>query len=304
MAKLKKLSFTSLVLILSILLSACSSTNNLNEQSVIAFWNIKLDSSFDQEDRFVNALFPSLREKTSIYSIPYYQLIFFSSREALLNDKDLLSTDAKAMGSNWVSCENVAIVFPSKYFDEFDKANEKEWCISESEENLRSESGELESEGSTKDSGSKSLSYVDSVPHTASVKPFPLLLKDYRVLKDNIRGKTRLFDGKEAYEFPELNGFAGFSAGANACSAYYWMIRWRSQSPNVELGAGTSSIPVEPGENIIWEDGQPLAGGAGFMEGRSCTTPYIFFRRSINGNGATLVDVDYEILIWEHYPDI
>lgn len=149
------------------------------------------------------------------------------------------------------------------------------------------------------------LSYVISIPHSSTVQEFPSALKDYRVLKDSIRGKMRLF-GPEDYvnDFPELRKYTGFSNGANACSAYYWMIRWRSQNPNVELAAGTSSIPAEPGELIKWEDGQPLVGGAGYMEGFSCTTPYIFFHQAINDSGATLVDVNYEVLIWEHYPDI
>jgi len=305
MISLKTFRLTICCLGLSILLGACTSTNNLNEKSVITFWNVKLNASFDQEDRFVKVLFPSLREVINIYSIPYYQLVFFSSEEALRNQKDLLSTDTEANGSGWVSCENVAVVFPNKYFDEFVEINEKEWCISESQDTTPPASDELESKAPSKAGVSNMLSYVNSVPHSASVQQFPLVLQNYRVLKEGIRGKMRLFEGDNvAYEFPELKGFTGFSAGANACSAYYWMIRWRSQNPDVELGAGTSSIPSEPGENIKWEDGQPLLGGAGFMEGRSCTTPYIFFERSINGNGATLGDVNYEILIWEYYPDI
>ncbi len=148
MNSLKKVQLTICCLGLSILLGACAATNNWNEQSVITFWNEKLNSSFDQEDVFVKALFPSLKEVTDIYSIPYYQLVFFSSEEALLNQKDLLSTDTEANGSNWVSCGNVAVVFPNKYFDEFVEINEKEWCNSESEHTTPSASNELDSESS------------------------------------------------------------------------------------------------------------------------------------------------------------
>jgi hypothetical protein len=152
---------------------------------------------------------------------------------------------------------------------------------------------------------SRELSFVTSIPYSSTVQEFPTMLKDYRILKDGIRGKMRLFYPENyANDFPELQKYTGFSNGANACSAYYWMIRWRSQNPDVELAAGSSSIPVEPGESIKWEDNQPAAGGAGYMEGRSCTTPYIFFYQAINGSGANLVDVNYEILIWENYPDI
>lgn len=155
------------------------------------------------------------------------------------------------------------------------------------------------------ESDSAKLSYVSSIPFSSTVQQFPIILKDYQILKDNIRGKMRLFGGgNEATVFPELRKYSGFSAGANACSAYYWMIRWRSQSSNVELGAGTSVIPSEPGVAIKWESGQPLIGGAGYMKGFSCVTPYIFFHQAINESKGNLVDVNYEVLIWEHYPDI
>jgi hypothetical protein len=147
------------------------------------------------------------------------------------------------------------------------------------------------------------LSYVSSIPFNSTVLQFPTKLSNYRILEDSIRGKNRIFsDDRFVENFPELVGYSGFSAGANACSAYYWMIRWRSQNEDVEVAVGTSSNPDSDG--IDWDTGSPSAGGAGFMSGFSCTTPFMYFAKAINGNQANLVDVNYEVLIWEYYQDI
>ena len=67
---------------------------------------------------------------------------------------------------------------------------------------------------------SRELSFVTSIPYSSTVQEFPTMLKDYRILKDGIRGKMRLFYPENyANDFPELQKYTGFSNGANVCSA-------------------------------------------------------------------------------------
>lgn len=153
------------------------------------------------------------------------------------------------------------------------------------------------------DPAKKETSFVISIPYESKVQDFPDSLKDYRLLKESLRGKMRVFqsEGEDIYfdVFPELNRYTG----KMSCEPYYWMVRWRSNNPDVTLFVGTSSRDYEAAEEIFWHEG-PFEGGAGFVEGYSCVAPYIAFGSALNGSGANLVDVNYEIRIWEHFPEI
>jgi hypothetical protein len=290
----------------SLLLTSCqsspnpNSTKNMNEQSVIRFWNKKLNVSFDQEDRFVKTLFPSLRDTINIHSIPNYQLIFFSSEEALVKELDSLSADTDVNGSSWVSCVNVAIVFPVYYFDEFKEILDREWCITE-DDVLPPENNEIESEDPVKIGilNSQEQSRNTTVKFKEDIPEFPQKVRNYALDIQEGYQKVRLFENLEwVIPIAEFNPDEGGSA-TMSCQPYYWIIRWRSNNPDVEISVSTG---LTDGSYSPLDD--VARGGAGISEGYSCVVPAFKFGRAINGNRANLVDLNFEYQLWNYKPKI
>ena len=142
------------------------------------------------------------------------------------------------------------------------------------------------------------ISEVKSVDYEREVEDFPESVPNYEILKPKISGSFRLFEDDGYAFFPELEDFSA----TNSCEPYYWMIRWRSDNPEVQISAGTGVDP-ESGQDIYW-DSEPQVGGAGYIKAFSCVAPLIAFSNTIQNNESNLVDVNYEIRIWEYKPKI
>jgi hypothetical protein len=136
-------------------------------------------------------------------------------------------------------------------------------------------------------------------PYTEDVPEFPVQIESYSLKTQEGYQATRLFENDDwIVAIPEFNPETGGSA-TMSCQPFYWVIRWRSNNPDVEIqvSTGLTDGPYDPSDNIEF-------GGAGVSEGFSCFVPAFKFGRGINGNPANLVDLNFEYQIWEYRPKI
>jgi hypothetical protein len=85
-----------------------------------------------------------------------------------------------------------------------------------------------------------------------------------------------------------------------SCDDEYWVVRWRSANPNVEMDSAI-------GLNDLGEfsGGDEIASGiSGYMEGYGCLAPAIRFGIELNGTGANLSDLYAEYQLWSLDPQI
>jgi hypothetical protein len=107
-------------------------------------------------------------------------------------------------------------------------------------------------------------------------KPFPT------------KGSIRVFQGKD------WDGIWKFPNTMNGCSSGIFMIRWRSADPKVHIQ--TSAVNNPP----VASRWQTKPGAFGYMSGTNCDQPMFKFAES--RDGATLVDVYYELKFWQAAP--
>ena len=93
-------------------------------KEAIEFWNDSLGVRLNQKDKFSKIVFPSLREKPVFYSAPYYTLLIFPTAESLELDRVNFESDVDFYGNGWVTCSNVAVVFPIARQKELSGAND------------------------------------------------------------------------------------------------------------------------------------------------------------------------------------
>lgn len=133
-----------------------------------------------------------------------------------------------------------------------------------------------------------------------TIPQFPGALSGYRSTGDldywdnhlpfSLHGSVRIFQG---------NGWQGisddFPKTMNHCSAGKFMMRWRSDNPNVLVSTA-----------LAWEsdilEPPTQTGRFGYMRGWNCVEPVFKFARAINGNKSTLVDIYYELKFWRAAP--
>jgi hypothetical protein len=131
-----------------------------------------------------------------------------------------------------------------------------------------------------------------------AIPPFPRELSGFRSEdgKDfwgkpfSVTGTMRVFQG---------NGWLGipnFPSTMNGCSSGFFMIRWRSDSPDVPVQSSVRYSAKIAGSGGI------KTGGFGYMSGTNCDQPMFNFGEVRNRNGATLVDVHYELKFWQAAP--
>lgn len=131
----------------------------------------------------------------------------------------------------------------------------------------------------------------ETLPH------FPEALSGYRSENNKdfwgnefaCRGTTRLFDS---------NGWEGlfnFPNSMNGCSAGMFMIRWRSSSPDTLIATTLGYTPDIP-------EGKTETGSFGYMYGHNCLQPLFKIADTLDHNGATLVDIYYELKFWQAAP--
>lgn len=127
-----------------------------------------------------------------------------------------------------------------------------------------------------------------------TIPPFPRTLSDYRSEdgKDfwdkpfQSKGTVRIFQGNDWQGLPK------FPNTMNGCSSGVFMIRWRSSDPSVVIQSS-----VRYSKDIA---GTMKAGSFGYMSGTNCEQP--MFKFGSARNGATLVDVYYELKFWQAAP--
>jgi hypothetical protein len=136
-------------------------------------------------------------------------------------------------------------------------------------------------------------------PYSEDVPEFPVQIKNYSLKTQEGYQAIRLFASDDwNVAIPEFNPENGGGA-TMSCQPFYWVIRWRSNNPEVEIqvSTGLTDGPYDPSDNIEF-------GGAGVSEGFSCFVPAFKFGKAINGNESNLVDLNFEYQIWEYRPKI
>lgn len=151
------------------------------------------------------------------------------------------------------------------------------------------------------------------------VPDFPTKIKDY-VLDQTVENETiRVFEGESWRPFltPYRDG------NTMSCQPEIWVVRWRSQNPNVklqisgayggfEVGNPTDSFgePITDGsfdQDSDWvafyEPEKFITGSAGYESGQSCYQPLIKWDSNSAGN-ANLVDISFEYQIWKYKQEI
>ena len=114
--------------------------------------------------------------------------------------------------------------------------------------------------------------------------------KDFWGRPFSVIGTMRVFQG---------NGWLGipnFPNTMNGCSSGFFMIRWRSDSPDTPVQSSVRYSAAVAGR------GEVKSGSFGYMSGTNCEQPMFNFGEARNRNGATLVDVHYELKFWQSAP--
>ena len=115
---------------------------------------------------------------------------------------------------------------------------------------------------------------------------------------EGFRHRPGLDYGKP-YEINSIRVFSGegwtnlyppFPKTMNGCHKGWYVVRWRSQNPNVIIESATGYH----GDIRMRQSVAPPAT-KGIMQGSNCTEPLFKFSRTKNGNSSTLTDVVYEI---------
>jgi hypothetical protein len=107
-------------------------------------------------------------------------------------------------------------------------------------------------------------------------KPFPT------------KGSIRIFQGKD------WDGIRKFPNTVNGCSSGVFMIRWRSADPNVRIKTSATNNAA------VASRSRTKPGVFGYMSGTNCDQPLFKFGES--SDGATLVDVYFELKFWQAAP--
>jgi hypothetical protein len=142
----------------------------------------------------------------------------------------------------------------------------------------------------------KAGAYIAS--SSESLPSFPRELSGYRSEdgKDfwgkpfSVTGTIRVFQGSGWMGIPL------FPSTMNGCSSGFFMIRWRTDSPDSPVQSSVRYSAAAA--NRI----ETKTGGFGYMSGTNCDQPMFNFGEVRLRNGATLVDVHYELKFWQAAP--
>lgn len=139
---------------------------------------------------------------------------------------------------------------------------------------------------------------VYTASSSETIPGFPSELSGYRfeASKDfwgkpfSENGSIRIFQGSG------WQGIHKFPATMNGCSSGVFMIRWRSAYTEMPVESSLRSY------NAVAEVDTKPPHGFGYMSGTNCEQPMFKFPDKPNPNGATLVDVYYELKFWRAAP--
>lgn len=128
------------------------------------------------------------------------------------------------------------------------------------------------------------------------IDDFPSTVKGFELFSQTDVLEWRLFQGDdywvpiEEYQFSTMN----------SCADQYWVLRWKSVNPDVEIRVNVGSVMVED----FMTGNETAEGGRGYAAGYGCYAPGIKFGNVLTNNGSNLVDVYYEYQIWNEKPSI
>jgi hypothetical protein len=137
-----------------------------------------------------------------------------------------------------------------------------------------------------------------------TIPPFPRTLSGYRAtgnldywdnpLPFTLHGSVRIHQG-----FGWQGISDDFPMTMNHCSAGAFMLRWRSDNPDVLI---SSMLADEINYRYPFPGNTVQTGRFGYMQGFNCVQPAFKFSRAINGNKSNLVDIYYELEFWRASP--
>lgn len=114
--------------------------------------------------------------------------------------------------------------------------------------------------------------------------------KDFWGKPFSVSGTMRVFQGKGWMGIPK------FPNTMNGCSSGFFMIRWRTDSPDEPIQSSIrSSAAVGDVKSV-------RKGAFGYMSGSNCDQPMFNFGNARMRNGSTLVDIHYELKFWQAAP--
>lgn len=135
-----------------------------------------------------------------------------------------------------------------------------------------------------------------AVDYSESVPDFPSSIDGYELSYQSDVIEWRVFED-DVWWVP----IEEYANGARmSCSDEFWVVRWSSANPDVEMDAAVGLNDV--GEFSF--DGDFVSGGRGYMADAGCVAPAIRFGRETSGRGANLADVYAEYQLWTFVPSI
>jgi len=160
--------------------------------------------------------------------------------------------------------------------------------------------GSVSAEASPWEKGDRYSSRAFAISEQSNIPDFPDTLEGFRHRPGlDFWGEpykeinsVRVFSGEDWTEL-----YPSFPKTMNGCSAGWYMVRWRSQNPDVLIESATGYH----GDVRIRESVAPPAI-KGIMQGSNCSEPLFKFSRTKNGDSSTLTDVVYEIKFWHEAP--
>ncbi len=85
----------------------------------------------------------------------------------------------------------------------------------------------------------------------------------------------------------------------NGCDSGMFMVRWRTGYPDIHV---SSILGYYDGTVTSRMEARAKTGSFGYMQGTNCEQPMFKFAGARKGNGATLVNIYYELKFWQAAP--
>ena len=128
------------------------------------------------------------------------------------------------------------------------------------------------------------------------IDDFPSEVSGFELFSQTDVLEWRLFQGDDYWVPIEEYQFSSM----NSCADQYWVLRWKSVNPDIEIKLNVGSVMVED-----FMTGDVTAeGGRGYAAGYGCYAPGMKFGNIIGRNSGNLVDIYYEYQIWNEKPSI
>ena len=136
--------------------------------------------------------------------------------------------------------------------------------------------------------------YQNEIPN------FPTAVVNYELantIKVDDYAGFRLFPGDDWVPLPD---FAD-GTSMNGCEHMFWVLRWRSNNEKIIIATASGYIDGT-GQSVF--DDQKVEGGAGYIQNYACEAPFFKISKELYKEQNALVDINYELQIWDYKPGI